>query len=178
MTDATGKILADNVYWESKSGDDVGPTSNDKSSEVVAISGFRGFEQNGAGARGRVRNQRRLEWRNPGGAYQHYQQLESHRFVFAPRSRPILTAPRFCLSDTMTITSPFLATPARSRLCWKRHCCQATSRSSGSRATTSLSRSRYWQRRSGIKNERSRAFHELGRFFPRVQSRRSAIFAA
>jgi len=30
MTDATGKLLADNVYWESKSGDDVGPASNDK----------------------------------------------------------------------------------------------------------------------------------------------------
>ena len=153
MTDATGKILADNVYWESKSGDDVGPTSNDKSSEMVAINGLRGFEQNGAGARGRVRNLRRLEWRNPGGAYQHYQQLESHRFVFAPRSRPILTAPRFCLSDTMTITSLyFLTIPARSRRCFEPHCCRATSQSSGPKATTSLSRSPYWYRRSGNKS--------------------------
>ena len=34
MNDTTGKILADNVYWESKSGDDVGPASNDKQFRV------------------------------------------------------------------------------------------------------------------------------------------------
>jgi exo-1,4-beta-D-glucosaminidase len=29
MTDATGKVLAENVYWESPTGDDLGPASND-----------------------------------------------------------------------------------------------------------------------------------------------------
>lgn len=34
MTDASGKMLADNVYWESARGDDVGPANNDKQFEV------------------------------------------------------------------------------------------------------------------------------------------------
>lgn len=34
MTDTAGKILADNVYWESPGGDDVGPASNDRQFEV------------------------------------------------------------------------------------------------------------------------------------------------
>lgn len=34
MTDAAGKVLADNVYWESTVADDVGPASNDKQFEA------------------------------------------------------------------------------------------------------------------------------------------------
>ncbi len=34
MADPAGKILADNVYWESPQGDDVGPASNDRQFEV------------------------------------------------------------------------------------------------------------------------------------------------
>jgi exo-1,4-beta-D-glucosaminidase len=34
MTDASGKTLADNVYWESGSGDDLGPASNDVQFQV------------------------------------------------------------------------------------------------------------------------------------------------
>ncbi|HET9406605.1 MAG TPA: beta galactosidase jelly roll domain-containing protein [Candidatus Sulfotelmatobacter sp.] len=34
MTDETGRVLADNIYWESPSGDDVGPPSNDSQFQV------------------------------------------------------------------------------------------------------------------------------------------------
>ena len=34
MTDVAGKIVADNVYWESPGGDDVGPVTNDRQFEV------------------------------------------------------------------------------------------------------------------------------------------------
>jgi exo-1,4-beta-D-glucosaminidase len=34
MTDAGGKVLADNVYWESNAGDDLGPASNDVQFQV------------------------------------------------------------------------------------------------------------------------------------------------
>lgn len=34
MTDGTGRVLAENVYWESSTGDDVGPASNDVQFQV------------------------------------------------------------------------------------------------------------------------------------------------
>lgn len=34
MTDAAGKVLAENVYWDSSTGDDVGPSSNDVQFQV------------------------------------------------------------------------------------------------------------------------------------------------
>jgi exo-1,4-beta-D-glucosaminidase len=34
MTDGSGKILVENVYWESSTGDDVGPASNDVQFQV------------------------------------------------------------------------------------------------------------------------------------------------
>lgn len=34
VTDATGKVLADNTYWQSTASDDIGPTSNDRQFDV------------------------------------------------------------------------------------------------------------------------------------------------
>jgi len=34
MTDGAGKVLAENVYWDSSTGDDVGPASNDVQFQV------------------------------------------------------------------------------------------------------------------------------------------------